>query len=883
MPHQVVFTSHVRGIRPGSSGYCTVLHSQEIRPALLKALEEDSVFEHHEGNRGKTVFRFKTLDLRGSQYYVLSRIADAGLDYTGRTNFIAHHLAFAADEIPEYSPAEIFKNWEGWYSVWSGEPRIEDVKDMVFPQERPPIGALAQGWGPLVAAYTLQQIRTKSKDVTLRFPGEDPSVLLQIVCDVLAIEAISSNYRATWAISFSVGSATKSLDSGVRLFASYSAADGQMRECEEITAETAVARDALPPRFLQIAETGVFEQKVAQQPARASVQNPNINLDDRLVGEIRNPSAQGRSVQRQVGTFSGSGSARSQRQSTHKSKRTALIGTALVVLLVLAVAGVFLLREDAASLKERKYQEVVEELARFADENVPLPIEDYERLLNKLRKLSEYPPPRLDGRLLSEGIDIQENFGTSYERYEKIRDKVSDLATPEEVVVADQEGGSEATEKDGSLGIGSDEKDENETVPASEQASDAVDESLKNEEIADSAMDRRRKHKTIGVIFLNEGQHLSVDESIIPKDASKEDIFLEVDGERLRAISVSETGLRRTGYGYGKILHINRVRHEVVVSGELKQSEKFVRIDWPGKVNKKSGLVSIFIFDVRAQPMEFTDVDLDLSGWKNDPRTVFRSLFPISENVDYMKVYFSKDRFWLLDLRESEKKTSPRNQKLEEGLDGIIEEFGQPPKDANGDYLGKEVRLKLENIVDRTLEFIGTVGTEKESNHFVSTLKKQFEEAKKQLDSSGEVIFLVFWTDLWRKYSEPDVNPTQSKKKKQENKITSELIDFMNKELPIDGFEDTHNYKVTIGEIEFSVIGGSGKTNGLHLNFGEEYSLEYISDLIVKRNQESSELEKEGRVPLKDVGKKYKNIESIEIGKTSHGKRAPIATFKIDE
>lgn len=54
----------------------------------------------------------------------MSVIREAGLDFTGRTNFLAHHLVFEPGEsLGINSPAEILLFWDGWKSAWEGEPQ----------------------------------------------------------------------------------------------------------------------------------------------------------------------------------------------------------------------------------------------------------------------------------------------------------------------------------------------------------------------------------------------------------------------------------------------------------------------------------------------------------------------------------------------------------------------------------------------------------------------------------------------------------------------------------------------------------------------------------------------------------------------------------------
>jgi len=116
----------------GRSGYCTVAYSDGMREALQLSLEQISYYDHLAGSSTSRplVHAYRILNIRGAQYHVLSRIADAGLDFTRRTNFIAHHLAFQSHELPASDASEaltpplIFLYWDGWRDEWSQEPRL---------------------------------------------------------------------------------------------------------------------------------------------------------------------------------------------------------------------------------------------------------------------------------------------------------------------------------------------------------------------------------------------------------------------------------------------------------------------------------------------------------------------------------------------------------------------------------------------------------------------------------------------------------------------------------------------------------------------------------------------------------------------------------------
>ena len=69
-------------------------------------------------------FSYVTSRIGGHTYYVLSRIADAGLDYTQRTNKLAHHIAVEARDLVAAGPAWVLSQAGLLETEWSGEPHI---------------------------------------------------------------------------------------------------------------------------------------------------------------------------------------------------------------------------------------------------------------------------------------------------------------------------------------------------------------------------------------------------------------------------------------------------------------------------------------------------------------------------------------------------------------------------------------------------------------------------------------------------------------------------------------------------------------------------------------------------------------------------------------
>lgn len=127
MAQQLIFTSTPQGLEPGRTGYCTVARHKDLRHRLVRELERLSVYDFGQqvGGTRVEISIFRKITLGSEEFYVLTKICDAGLDYTNRTNYLAHHLILDGFEIATCpSPAEIFLNWNGWKSKWEEDARF---------------------------------------------------------------------------------------------------------------------------------------------------------------------------------------------------------------------------------------------------------------------------------------------------------------------------------------------------------------------------------------------------------------------------------------------------------------------------------------------------------------------------------------------------------------------------------------------------------------------------------------------------------------------------------------------------------------------------------------------------------------------------------------
>ena len=132
MSQELIYTSAPRGLKPGSQGFCTVVSTQGIAVNLAQRLEALSGYRHvfpppdPNARLNPVLYSHLHLNVSGRRCYLLSRVCDAGLDHTQRTNKFAHHMVLEAAEAASLlgGPAWLLAAPGFMQSTWDGVPRI---------------------------------------------------------------------------------------------------------------------------------------------------------------------------------------------------------------------------------------------------------------------------------------------------------------------------------------------------------------------------------------------------------------------------------------------------------------------------------------------------------------------------------------------------------------------------------------------------------------------------------------------------------------------------------------------------------------------------------------------------------------------------------------
>ncbi len=196
MAYEVIYTSLQSGLVSSRSGFCTVARTASIPERLAALVEKLSVFEH---GKAKEKYSYNKLSYSNATYYVLTRAGDSGKDYTGRTNFIAHHLVLSEIEALQYpNPADIILGYKDKFlKEYNTKARfIKEEVDLSFIEfpERIPCKAWEKNFGD--AGYA-SLLKTENLDIYASDNSSD--ILLNLFAES---SSINIDKKSPWDYTF---------------------------------------------------------------------------------------------------------------------------------------------------------------------------------------------------------------------------------------------------------------------------------------------------------------------------------------------------------------------------------------------------------------------------------------------------------------------------------------------------------------------------------------------------------------------------------------------------------------------------------------------------------------------------------------------------------
>ena len=208
MMQEIVFTSARRGLRSGSTGFCTVRSTRGMPGNLAQLLERLTGYAHvfdaygSEAAWNPVSYAHYVARLGGQRFHILSRISNAPLDHTNRSNKLAHLLTTDSTELAvELSEGPASESLQiPWVTVWSSdsEPSVlPDNQQLTLPMAAQVRTGVCEawkeatgdaGWAAALASYAAdsqtplqiilpRDVGTRPEHWTLRLVNEALSLL----------------------------------------------------------------------------------------------------------------------------------------------------------------------------------------------------------------------------------------------------------------------------------------------------------------------------------------------------------------------------------------------------------------------------------------------------------------------------------------------------------------------------------------------------------------------------------------------------------------------------------------------------------------------------------------------------------------------------------
>jgi hypothetical protein len=271
MALELVYTSAARGLRAGTSGFCTVAMTKGFPPALVPRLEALGGYRAGPSGDGPLSYCFWRVETATGIANVLSIVGPAPPDHTARTNKIATYLVLAPEELVSAGPAALLARAGLLRREWSGAPAwIEQAVRVPAPGDASPRPCAAwqaaagdAGWAGVLASNFL---RDQSKPIHVIYgAGVDP---LPLVDEAIRLLPDWARWRATFSTYFLQPVA--GTPCAWRFCLEGTPAADAARQSKGLLIDLTRTLGVVPDsRFTRMARSGIDEEAVAATAAKA--------------------------------------------------------------------------------------------------------------------------------------------------------------------------------------------------------------------------------------------------------------------------------------------------------------------------------------------------------------------------------------------------------------------------------------------------------------------------------------------------------------------------------------------------------------------------------------------------------------------------------------
>ncbi|MDZ4847691.1 MAG: hypothetical protein SGI77_00210 [Pirellulaceae bacterium] len=208
MSVELLYTSAPQGLKQGSRGFCTVLSTAGMPINLAQRLESLSGYrqvyppQDVKAADNPICFSHLRLTLGGRTVSILSRLCAFGIDYSQRTNKLAHHVVLDPSEQIAAGPAIVLNQPGVIRTKWSGQCETLAVGPRIIVEDSQPaicetwhLVAGDAGWAGILAEAWSQPT---SKTLWIIFSESQSNQLLTMLGEAIALLPVNRRWNATF-------------------------------------------------------------------------------------------------------------------------------------------------------------------------------------------------------------------------------------------------------------------------------------------------------------------------------------------------------------------------------------------------------------------------------------------------------------------------------------------------------------------------------------------------------------------------------------------------------------------------------------------------------------------------------------------------------------
>jgi hypothetical protein len=208
MSFELLYTSAPKGLKQGSRGFTTVLCTEGMPANLVSRLEALSGYRHvftpqdARYNDNPVAFSHLRIITTGRARSILSRISVYGVDYSGRTNKLAHHIALDTNEQTAAGPAWLLLNGEILRTSWDGQLATPSFGPTIRPVDQ--AEAVCRnwqectgdaGWGGVLAQHF---VAPQARPRWILYSIDQQDALLALINESIALLPAKLRWQATF-------------------------------------------------------------------------------------------------------------------------------------------------------------------------------------------------------------------------------------------------------------------------------------------------------------------------------------------------------------------------------------------------------------------------------------------------------------------------------------------------------------------------------------------------------------------------------------------------------------------------------------------------------------------------------------------------------------